>query len=341
MEEAKREISLSQLRGKSVAIDAYNALYQFMAAIRQPNGTPLMDRLGNVTSHLSGLFYRTVNLVEEGIIPVYVFDGKPPEMKGQEIARRRAIKEEAKEKYEKAKTEGKVQEQRKYAQAVNFLTPKMIEESKTLLKYMGISFLEAPSEGEAQAAYMSARGLVFAAASQDYDSLLFGASRLVRNLTLSGRRKVPNREIYIDIKPELIDLNDLLSSLGITRAQLIDIGILTGTDYNPEGVKGIGPKTALKLIKRYGSIEKAIEASEVTLDFDFKPIREFFLNPPVIEPDIKLELESTDREAIFKLLVGDHDFSPDRVDGAVTRLQKAKEELKREGRQSSLDQWMG
>ncbi len=314
---------LRELSGKAIAIDAYNALYQFLAAIRQPDGTPLMDRRGRITSHLSGLFYRTINIVEAGIRPVYVFDGKPPELKAREIAERTKIKEEARKKYEEAIRRGDVEAARKYAQMTSRLTSEMVDASKELLSAMGIPWVQAPSEGEAQAAYMAKKGDVWAAASQDYDSLLFGAPRLVRNLTISGRRKLPNKNVYVEIKPEIINLDKVLKSLGITREQLIDIAILVGTDYNPEGVKGIGPKQALRLIKTYGSLEKALKAIPPA-SFPVEPtkIRELFLNPEVTD-DYQLKWRKPDPEKIVAILVKEYDFSEERVRNAVERLMKA------------------
>ncbi|MEM3984060.1 MAG: flap endonuclease-1, partial [Sulfolobales archaeon] len=282
-EECVRVINdLRELKGKVIAIDAYNALYQFLTAIRQPDGTPLMDSKGRVTSHLSGLFYRTINLLESGIKPVYVFDGKPPELKAKELSDRIGVKEEARRKYEEAISVGDLEAARRYAQMSAYLTNEMVKASKELLTAMGIPWVQAPSEGEAQAALMVVWGDAWATASQDYDSLLFGSLRLVRNLTISGRRKLPKKEVYVEIKPEVIELEVLLRSLGISRDQLIDIAILIGTDYNPEGVKGIGPKTAYQLIKSFGSLEKAVK-SIPGAKFPVPPdeIRNLFKNPQV------------------------------------------------------------
>jgi len=334
---AKRELELKELKGKVVAIDAYNALYQFLTAIRQPDGTPLMDRMGRITSHLSGLFYRTINLIENGIKPVYVFDGKPPEIKKMEIERRKKVKEEAVKKYEEALKKGDLEAAKRYAQMSSKLTEAMVEDSKRLLTAMGIPWVQAPAEGEAQAAYMAKKGDAFAAASQDYDSLLFGAPRLVRNLAITGKRKLPRKNVYVEVKPELIELDKLLKTLGISREQLIDIAILLGTDYNPEGVKGIGPKTALRLVKSYGSIDKIIKAVP-RQEFPIDPleIKKYFLNPPVTD-SYKLEWREPDEEQIIQILVREHDFSLERVKNAIERLRKAQRELKT--KQLGLDLW--
>ncbi len=329
---------LRELKGRVVAIDAYNALYQFLAAIRQPDGTPLKDSKGRITSHLSGLFYRTINFMEAGIKPVYVFDGKPPELKAKEIAERVSVREAAARKYEEARARGDLEAARRYAQMSSRLTSEMVEDAKRLLKAMGVPWVQAPSEGEAQAAHMAAKGDAWAAASQDYDSLLFGAPRLLRNLTLSGRRKLPRKNVYVDIKPEIIELGKLLRVLNLTREQLIDIAVLLGTDYNPEGVRGVGPKTAYRLIRTYGSLERALKTLP-NARFPVPPeeIRGIFLNPPVTD-DYRIEWREPNFESIKEILVEEHDFSIERVRNAFERLKRAYRENIR-ARMKGLDAW--
>jgi flap endonuclease-1 len=334
---AVRTLDLRELRGRVVAIDAYNALYQFLASIRQPDGTPLMDSKGRVTSHLSGLFYRTINMLEHGLKPIYVFDGKPPEIKQAEIERRKRVKEEAARKYEEALKAGLMEEARRYAQIMSKLTEPMVEDAKRLLEAMGIPWVQAPAEGEAQAAYMARRGDAWAAGSQDYDSLLFGAPRLVRNLSITGKRKLPRRNIEVEVKPEVIELEVLLRELGISREQLIILGMLVGTDYNPEGVRGYGPKRALQFVK--GRDPATLLKMLPRAEFPVPPeeIYEYFLNPPVTD-DYRVEWREPDRRAIEEILVLEHDFSPQRVSNAVDRLEKAyREHVKT--RQMGLDAW--
>jgi len=334
----KTTVTLENLSGKSIAIDAYNALYQFLAIIRQPDGTPLKDSTGKITSHLSGLFYRTANLVELGIKVVYVFDGVPPALKEVEIKRRARVKEEALVKYEKALKEGKIEEARSYAQATSRLKDYMADDSKRLLALMGIPWLQAPSEGEAQAAHLTKRGDTNFCASQDYDSLLFGAPMLVRNVTISGRRKLPKKDVYIDVVPETVELNQTLKELGITREQLVDVGILVGTDFNPKGVKGMGPKTALKLIKEHGTLENALPHIK-DAEFPVEPqrIRDIFLNPKVRD-DYRLEWRQPDEEAIINFMCREKDFSEDRVRKALEKMQTG---LKKTRGKTTLEQFFG
>jgi len=338
-DQARQEVDLKALKGYAVALDGYNMLYQFLSAIRQPDGTPLKDSQGRVTSHLSGLFYRTINLVEEGLRPVYVFDGKPPEMKRKEIEERISRKKEAAEKYAKAKERGSLEEAKKYAQATSELTGDMVTEAKRLLDYMGIPWVQAPADGEAQAAFLAQRGDAWAAGSQDYDSLLFGAPRLVRNLAITGKRKLPNKDEYVEVRPEIIDLNIMLKSLGITREQLIVIGILVGTDFDPDGVKGYGPKTALNFVKSVKDPQKALDSVKSLLPQDVDPykIYEYFLKPPV-NMSYRIDFREPDLNKIEELLVKEHDFSEDRVTKAAERLVKAFRESSK-GKQSRLDMW--
>ncbi len=317
----RAKISLDELAGKTLAVDAYNALYQFLAIIRGPTGTPLMDRNGRVTSHLSGLLYRTTNLGERGIRLVYVFDGIPPTLKEVEIKRRRAVKEEAIVKYEAAISRGQVDEARKYAQATASLKDQMVDDSIQLLNHLGVPYVHAPSEGEAQAAYMASKGDVWGAVSQDFDSLLFGANRLVRNLAISGKRKLPMREAYVQVDPETVRLQDALDKLGLDRERLVDLGILIGTDFNPDGFRGIGPKTALKLIQEHGGIEKIADARpEFRVPANLARIRQIFLNPEITS-DYGLHWREPDVEGLVRFLCGDRDFSEDRVRTAVAKAR--------------------
>jgi flap endonuclease-1 len=313
-------VKLSELRGKTIAIDAYNTLYQFLSIIRDRfTGEPLRDSNGRTTSHLSGLFYRTTKLLENGISLVYVFDGEPPKFKRKTTEARQAIRKEAEEKLEEARREGDVKKIRLYAQATSKLTGDMVTESKKVLGYMGVPVVQAPSEGEAQAAWLVNSGKVWASGSQDWDSLLFGADRMVKNLTITGRRKVPRKEDYIEIKPEVIELDRVLNRLGVSRDQLILIGILIGTDYNPRGVKGIGPKNALKLVREKADASRVF--SGIEWDFETSPqeIFEFFKNPPVEERGIE---EKRPDFAKLRDIMLDHDFSEDRVGKTIDRLKK-------------------
>ena len=334
----KNVVKLEDLGGKTVAIDAFNAIYQFLSIIRQPDGTPLMDGSGRVTSHLSGLFYRTSNLIEMGIKPIYVFDGVPPQFKREVIERRHQVKVQAQVHYEKAVVKGDKPKMRLFAQATTTMKDYMKTDSQRLLELMGLPWIQAPSEGEAQAAHMTCRGEADYCASQDYDSLLFGAPLLLRNVTISGRRKLPSKNVYVDIVPETIVLKDVLRDLDVTYEQLIDIGILIGTDFNPDGIKGLGPKTALKLIKQHGKLENALPYIK-NAQFPHPPeeIREIFLHPSVTD-NYEVEWREPSVDGIVDFLVREKDFSEDRVRKAVERMQAG---LAKQKGKTTLEKWFG
>ena len=329
----REKTNLESFASKIVAIDAYNAIYQFLSIIRGPDGLPLTDYSGKITSHITGLFYRNINFLSLGIKPVYVFDGKPPSLKSAEIERRKKIKKEATIKYENAVSQGRYEEAKKYAQQTSILKDEMVEDSKRLLELFGIPFVNAPSEGEATAAHMTITGQAHVSASQDFDSLLFGAKKLVRNFTNSGKRKLPNRNTTIEVEPEIIDLAKTLDTLGITREQLVDIGILIGTDFNPDGFERIGPKTALKAIKQHGRLEEIPQIQEKLDQTDYKQIREIFLNPKVANvPDLKFG--NVDYQGMTNYLTNERNFSIERVGASLNRLKKSLEK-----KSHNLEQW--
>ncbi|MEW6036411.1 MAG: flap endonuclease-1 [Candidatus Micrarchaeota archaeon] len=336
----KHTISLQSLSGRIVAIDAFNILYQFLSSIRQEDGTPLMDFKGNVTAHLSGLFYRNCKLLESGMRPAYVFDGPAHKLKGRVQGERSALKKRAEEKWKEALEAERFEDAKKFAQATSRLTPEMVKESKRLLDAMGIPWVQAPSDGEAEAAIMVRQGLAHVTASQDYDALMFGSPRLVRNLSITGRRKVPRQDRYILVEPELIELEETLSALGIGRDGLVFIGILLGTDFN-EGVKRVGPKTALKIVKEHKSLDAITAYVKEKYDYEFEvdaeEVLHLFLDPPYSEPG-ELKWRAPDADAVMKMLVEEHDFSGERVGHTLEELLKT---TKERSAQSKLDQWLG
>ncbi|MFW9826418.1 MAG: flap endonuclease-1 [Candidatus Thorarchaeota archaeon] len=324
--EVKRTITFENLFKKTIAIDAFNTIYQFLAIIRQRDGTPLKDFQGNITSHLSGLFYRTINFLEHNIKPIYVFDGISSDLKLETIRERKKIKEEAKEKMEKALDAEDFKEAKKFAQLTSKLDAGMIEESKKLIDYLGIPIVQASSEGEAQSAYIVEKGDAWACASQDYDTLLFGGERLIRNFAISRSKKVRDTTVTLDI--EYVSLSKFLNAFDLTREQLIDMGILIGTDFFP-GIKGIGQKIALELIKMYNSIENVMKnevkvgGKEVIIDLDtLNAIREIFLNPDVKKDYQIPKPNKIDFEKVEELLVEQHNFSKQRINNALERLRK-------------------
>lgn len=326
----KRKITIKDLANMTVAIDAYNIIYQFLSSIRQPDGTPLMDRSGNVTSHLSGIFYRTITMLENEIKPVYVFDGKPFRLKNRTLEERRIVKEKNISDLEKAREEGDVEKIRSLSSRINYINGDMIREIKELLTYMGIPYVQAPTEGEAQASWMNGKDMVQGVISQDYDCLLFGAKQIYRNITIYGRRKVSGKNIYINVIPEVIDSAETFRALGMTRENMIDVAVLVGTDFNT-GIDRVGARTAVKLIRKYGTIEEVLKAKNREIE-NLQEIKAFFMNPPVEEnPDTNLH--EVKKDEILSMLCDRHDFSRDRVSPYIANLEK----IHRKASQFNLD----
>jgi len=317
----KDTIALDSLRGQTLAVDGNGELYQFLALIRLRDGTPLQDSKGRITSHLSGLFYRTTRLMAEHALKlVFVFDGAPPPRKAREIAKRRAVKERYEEERATALARGDLAEAYSKATMTSRLTREMVAEARELLRLMGVPTVQAPSEGEAQTAHMAATSQhIWAAASKDYDSLLFGAPRLVRFLTISGKEFLPSHGTFRPIVPETIELDRLLEGWGITREALVDLAILVGTDFN-DGIKGIGPKKALTLAQKHGRIENMPEEIRSGVgDLEtVDEIRRIFLNPDVID-DFDVREAEPDLDGILRFLCDEREFSRDRVSAAIER----------------------
>ncbi len=342
--EVREQIGLGDLSGKVIAIDAYNTIYQFLSIIRQPDGAPLVDSNGRVTSHLSGLLYRTINLLEARIIPVFVFDGMPPLLKRRTLEARANRRAAALKEWERAKGAGQVEEARMHAMASTKINKEIVESSKELLTHMGIPFMQAPSEGEAQGAALVREGLAYASASQDYDSFLFGADVVIRNLTISGRRKLPMKNVWIEVKTERIMLKRLLDSVGIDRMQLIHLGMLVGTDFN-SGIERVGPKTALKIVKEYRSIEDITSYIKTKygaeFDSDPKEVEALFTDPEVskmgaVEFNALLSSAMPDGDRILRFMCDEHGFSAERVQKVADKLL----ELKGKKGQKGINNWM-
>lgn len=317
---SKDQTTLAELAGRTVAVDGNGELYQFLALIRLRDGTPLKDSKGRITSHLSGLFYRTTRLIAEHRLKlIFVFDGAPPVLKAREVAKRRAIKQKYESDHAAALARGDLAEAYSKATMTSRLSREMIAEARELLRLMGVPTVQAPSEGEAQAAHMASRSSDIWAASKDYDSLLFGAPRLVRFLSVSGKEFLPSKGTFRPIVPETIVLDRLLDGWGITREGLIDLAMLVGTDFN-EGIKGIGPKKALALVKRYGRIEAMPDEVRESLgDPDtLNEVRQLFLQPDVTH-EFDVEQGEPDLAGIVRFLCDEREFGRDRVSAALER----------------------
>jgi len=328
----KKEISIKDLKDKILAVDAMNMLYQFLTTIRAQDGSALLDSHGNVTSHLIGLFNRVTSLMEEGLKLVFVFDGKAPEIKRKTWEKRSAIKKEAALKFQEAEEAGNREDMKKFASRTAVLDKKMIDDAKNVIRALGLPIVQAPSEGEAQAAYMVKKGDAYAVISQDYDNLIFSAPLLVRNLSIAGKRKRAGKMAFTTVHPELISLKEVLAELGLTLDKLIVIAILVGTDYNPGGIKGIGPKKALALVKEVPTDEvfDKVEWNKHYPDLDWKDIFSIITTIPVTD-DYSLQWKQIQEKEIIDLLVAKHDFSEERVRSKLEALKQQQKKLAQKG----------
>ena len=315
-----RKIKVEELSGQRVAIDGFNVLYQFLTSIRQADGSLLTDPKGRVTSHLSGILFRFSKLVEKGLKLCIVFDGKPHALKKNLLEQRRRRKIKAQIEWEAAIEAGDTETARTKAQQTTRLESHMINESKKLLDLLGIPWVDAPSEGEAQVASLLNQGMVDYGASQDFDTVLFGASKFIRNLTLSGRRKLPKQQKWVEVSPEIIDLEMSFQKLELNREQLIDVAILMGTDFNP-GIDGVGPKRGLKLIQEFGKAEGALEKLGKEIK-NLDEIRSLFLEHPFV--DFNPEWKTPNVESTLSYLCDDFSFNKVRVEKALEKYVDAK-----------------
>jgi flap endonuclease-1 len=325
----KERISFSDLHNRIIVIDAFNVIYQFLSSIRQRDGTPLKNSKGEITSHLSGLFSRTANLIDANIRPVYVFDGKPHPLKTKTLEKRKKLKQIAEKEYIEALEAHDFEKARSKAQQTSRITEDIIKQSKELLVALGVPHIQAPSEGEAQASYIVKKGDAFAVGSQDYDCLLVGAPILVRDLTSSKKRKIPGKHNYSQVYPKQIKLNNNLEILGITHKQLVDMAILIGTDYN-DGIKGIGPKKSLLLIKKNGNIKNTLATMKVNnapKSEEIDEIRNLFLRPTITE-DYDIFWTEPDKEQVLKILCDKNQFKQERVETVLEKYSRISDIMK-------------
>ncbi|OQV13890.1 Flap endonuclease 1 [Hypsibius exemplaris] len=317
---AIKESEMKNYFGRKVAIDASMALYQFMIAIRG-DGDVLTNETGDVTSHLMGMFYRTIRMLDNGIKPVWVFDGKPPELKSVTLAKRKERREGAEKDLEEAKEVGEGEDVEKFQRRLVRVTKQHNDEAKHLLKLMGVPYFEAPSEAEAQCAQLVRDGKVFATATEDMDALTFGSSILLRHMTFSEAKKMPILEVH---------LSKVLEDFGISHDQFIDLCILLGCDYC-DSIRGIGPKKAFDLIKKHENLEGVLANLDkkkypVPEDWPFEVVRQYFQKPEVTPgTDVTFKWEEPDEAGLIAYLCADKGFAEDRVRKQVDKLKKMKQ----------------
>tara|TARA_B100001093_G_C26847573_1_gene1023602 strand:+ start:2837 stop:3865 length:1029 start_codon:yes stop_codon:yes gene_type:complete len=326
-------IDLATLSGQRVGIDAFLTAFQFLTTMRdrspQGDGGPLRSDDGTIVSHLMGFLHRTTALLALGIKPVYIFDGQSPELKRDEIEMRRARRVEAERIHQEAIAAGDFALAQKMAPRIMYYSQEMVDETKKLLDLLGVPWVVAAAEGEGQAAVMAARGQLDVVATQDWDALLYGTPRLVRNLMSDGTKQHGRT-----VNAQMINLGDMLESHDLSREQLIDLAIMIGTDFHP-GIKGIGPKTGIKLIKSLGTIEAICQEKGKEVPERLDEIREIFHNHPAVEvADEDLLPGTIDVKGLTQFLQVERQFSQRRMDNALDKLRDVG--LIREGGQTSL-----
>lgn len=316
---AVKENEIKNYFGRKVAIDASMSIYQFLIAVRQ-DGSTLMNADGETTSHLMGMFYRTIRMIENGIKPVYVFDGKPPEMKSGELAKRAEKREESEASLKIAEEKGDMEGVEKFQKRLVKVTRQHNDECKQLLKLMGIPYIEAPGEAEAQCAVLVKAGKVFAVGTEDMDALTFGSSVVLRHLTFSEARKMPIKEFYLD---------RVLKELELNQDEFIDLCILLGCDYC-DSIRGIGPKRAMELIRQHKNIEAVIRNLDqkkypLPEDWPYEEARMLFKKPEVIDPEMTdIKWTEPDEDELVKFMVTDKGFNEERIRNGIKKLEKAK-----------------
>ncbi|NXA13687.1 FEN1 endonuclease, partial [Sapayoa aenigma] len=317
---AVREHDIKSYFGRKVAIDASMSMYQFLIAVRQ-GADALHAEDGEATSHLVGMFYRTVRMVENGIKPVYVFDGKPPTLKSGELAKRTERRAEAEKQLREAREAGEEEGVEKYSKRLVKVTPQHAQECKRLLALMGIPYVEAPGEAEASCAALAKAGKVYAAATEDMDCLTFGSPVLMRHLTASEAKKLPIQEFH---------LGRILQDMQLTLEQFVDLCILLGCDYCGS-IRGIGPKRAVELIREHKSIDgilRRLDTGKYPLPENWlhREAQKLFLEPEVVDPEaVELRWGEPDEERLVEFLCGEKQFSEERIRNGVRRLSKSRQ----------------
>jgi len=338
IEESKEKFEFNNNhKHKKFGFDAYNILYQFLTTIRGIDGEPLKNANGDITSHLNGLFYRMLNLLSNNIDIFFVYDGKSIALKEKTQEKRRSRKELAKESFNDAVLRGDLEDMNKFSKRITSIDEKIISESKELLSAMGVSIIDAPSEAEAQISYLTITNFLDYTVSQDFDCLLFGSPNLLRNLTVSRKKKIPSKNIYVDVNPEIIYLDQVVDKLNISREKLIWLSMLIGTDFNDK-VEGVGPKTALKLVLEHDTfegIEKTLKEKNKAVNFDYKEIQDIFINP-IVDKTPNILTSDFDRKKIENILIDKFNFSQERV---VNSLDKFITEKSDSDKQKTIDQW--
>eukprot|EP00753_Platysulcus_tardus_P004586 PLAT12545.3.p1 GENE.PLAT12545.3~~PLAT12545.3.p1 ORF type:complete len:402 (+),score=173.25 PLAT12545.3:63-1268(+) len=332
--DSMEDVALKDLTGRVIAVDASNAIYQFLIAIRSSGeggaSAQLMNEAGEVTSHLVGFWGRTIRFIELGIKPVYIFEGKPPDLKRAELRKRREKRKKAEKDLKVAEEEGNTEDMNKFAKRLVTMGDSHINDCKRLLTLMGLPVVDAPAEAEAQAAVMAKEGVVWAAVSEDMDTLCFQATRFIRRLAVPDtRRRQP---------PQMFTYSKVLEALDMTPEAFVDFCILCGSDYSGT-IRGVGPVRALRGIKRWKSMERFLlnldkGKHKLPEPFPYEEARRLLLEPEVTDPhSLELKWSAPNESGLLAFLCEEKGFDPIKVQRGIDKLKKAR----RGGQQSRMD----
>ncbi|MFT4892032.1 MAG: flap endonuclease-1 [Halobacteriales archaeon] len=311
-------VPFDDLRGSIVAVDAHNWLYRYLTTtVRWTDEAIYTTTDGTEVANLVGIVQGLPKFFEHDLTPVFVFDGGPSELKTEEIEKRRAEREQYEDQLAEARERGDEVAVATLESRTQRLTDTIIETSQELLDLFDVPVIRAPAEGEAQGAHMARRGDVDYVGTEDYDALLFGAPKTLRKLTSKG-------------DPELMDLEATLDEHDLPWEGLVDVAILCGTDFN-EGVDGVGPKTALKLVREHGDLWGALEARDAYVE-NADLVRTLFLDPNVTD-DYAFDRDiAPDMDAAREYVVEEWEVDPAEVERGFERIDESVV-------QAGLDRW--
>ena len=290
-----QNVDNSKYKFKRIAIDISILIYKIIITVRN-TGADYINQKGEITTHILGLFNKTIELLNYNIIPVYVFDGKPPNIKNKTIENRKQIRKKALEKLEQAITD---EDKIKYFKRSSTISKEQWDQCKELLELMGIPYIIAPEEADSQCAYLAKVGLVDGVLTEDMDILTFGSTKIIRNLT---SHKVPTTEINLD---------NLLNHLNLNQDEFIDFCILLGCDYC-QGISEYKPNIIFKYFSKYKNIEKTLQLMKndnmnVPNEIYYKDTKEYFINPKVNESSLTmLKMNEPDYDNLLFKLVNDY-----------------------------------
>ncbi|MFC7021452.1 MULTISPECIES: flap endonuclease-1 [Haloarcula] len=312
------DVSFDDLDGSVVAVDAHNWLYRYLTTTVKFTGDGKYTTAdGEEVANLIGVVQGLPKFFEHDLTPVFVFDGAVTDLKDDEVQKRREQRERYEAELEAAREAGDAVRAAKLDSRTQRLTATIVETTRDLLDLLDVPVVDAPAEGEGQAAYMARKGDVDYAGTEDYDALLFGAPFTLRQLTSSG-------------DPELMDFEATLERHDLTWEQLVDAAILMGTDFN-EGVAGIGPKTAVKTLHEHGDLYGVLEARGEHIDHADR-IRDLFLDPAVTDDySVRTDLDP-DVDAARRFVTEEWEVDADEVARGFERIEESMV-------QTGLDRW--